>query len=111
MGVTFMWSVQQQVQCLSSLRLRTFAAEMVDSDTKEKRMKCNIKGCAGEYESRLVVHTVRYHGEVIVIDHVPAEVCSVCGDVLFKPETIRRIEELLRRLERPARKVPLYEYA
>ena len=73
-------------------------------------MKCSIEGCPGQYEERQVVHTVRYHGQVIVIDHVPAEVCSVCGDVLFKPETVRRIEELLRAEAHPARTVPLYEY-
>jgi len=57
------------------------------------------------------VHTVRYQGQVIVIDHVPAEVCIVCGDVLLKPETVRGIETLLRTATRPVSVVPLYEYA
>ena len=74
-------------------------------------MKCSIEECPGEYEERLIVHTVRYHGQVIVIDRVPAEVCSVCGDVLLKPETVRRIEALLRTTTRPTGTVPLYEYA
>ena len=74
-------------------------------------MKCSIEGCPGEYEERQIVHTVRYRGQVIVIDQVPAEVCSVCGDVLLKPETVRRIEELLRTMAEPAGTVPLYEYA
>ena len=74
-------------------------------------MKCSIEGCPGEYEGRQIVHTVRYGGQVMVIDHVPAEVCSVCGDVLLKPDTARRIEALLRTGTRPARTVPLYEYA
>jgi YgiT-type zinc finger domain-containing protein len=74
-------------------------------------MKCSIEGCPGEYEERKIVHTVRYEGQVIVIDHVPAEVCSVCGDVLLKPETVRRIEALLRTATHPVSMVPLYEYA
>ena len=74
-------------------------------------MKCSIGGCLGECEERHVVHTVRHKGQVIVIDHVPAEVCSECGDVLLRPETVRRIEELLRKASRPAGTVPLYEYA
>ena len=73
-------------------------------------MKCSIEGCPGEYEERGIVHTVRYHGQVVVIDHVPAEVCSVCGDVLLKPEAVRRIETLLRAAPRPVGTVPLYEY-
>jgi len=74
-------------------------------------MKCSIEGCPGEYEERQIVHTVRYRGQVVVVDHVPAEVCSVCGDILLTPETVRRIETLLRTATRPASTVPLYEYA
>ncbi|MBI5563129.1 MAG: YgiT-type zinc finger protein [Deltaproteobacteria bacterium] len=74
-------------------------------------MKCTIKGCPGEYEDKRIVHTVCPKGEVVVIDHVPAEVCSECGDVLLRPETVRHIEELLRVSRRPDKTVPLYEYA
>jgi len=74
-------------------------------------VKCGIEGCPGEYEERQIVHTVRYQGQVIVIDHVPAEVCAVCGDVLLKPETVRGIETLLRTATRSVSVVPPYEYA
>lgn len=74
-------------------------------------MKCTISGCPGEYEEREITHTVRHHGRVVVIDHVPAEVCSICADVLLKPATVRHIEDLLSRGIAPTRTVPLYEYA
>lgn len=74
-------------------------------------MKCSLEGCSGQYEVTQVVHPVRHRGQVIVIDHVPAEACSVCGDVLLKPETVRRIEEMLKASGQPSRTVPLYEYA
>ena len=74
-------------------------------------MRCSIEGCPGEYDEREIVHTVRHKERVIVIDHVPAQVCSVCGDVLLKPETVRHIEELLKASTKPAGTVPLYEYA
>ncbi|MDA2932248.1 YgiT-type zinc finger protein [Nitrospinae bacterium AH-259-F20] len=74
-------------------------------------MKCSIEGCPGDYEERQIAHTVRHKGQVIVIDHVPAEVCFACGDVLLRAETIRRIETLLGEAPRPAGTVPLYEYA
>ena len=73
-------------------------------------MKCSIEGRPGEYEDRQIVHTVRHRGQVIVVDRVPAEVCSVCRDVLLKPETVRRIEELVQTACKPGRTVPLYEY-
>lgn len=73
-------------------------------------MKCSIEGCPGEYEERPIVHTVRYQGEVIIIEQMPAEVCSVCGDVLLAPETVRRIEELLQGAKQPVRTAPVYLY-
>ena len=73
-------------------------------------MNCSIQGCPGEYEERQIVHTVRYRGQVLVIDHVSAEVCSVCGDVLLKPETVRKIETILDSATQPATTVPLYEF-
>jgi YgiT-type zinc finger domain-containing protein len=82
---------------------------VADSAT-ENPMKCSLEGCPGEYQVKEVVHTVRHHGRVIVIDHVPAEVCTVCGDVLFSPETVRHIEDLLKHPSKPTTSVPLYEY-
>lgn len=85
---------------------------MDNPDTKETLdMKCSIDGCPGEYEAEKVVHTVRHKGQVMVIDHVPADVCSVCGDMLLEPDTVRRIEILLQEKQQPTRRVPLYEFA
>ena len=72
---------------------------------------CNIEGCPGEYEERMLQHTARHQGQVIVIDHVPTEVCSECGDVLLRPETIRRLEELLTTTAQPSKTAPHYEFA
>ena len=74
-------------------------------------MKHTNDGCPGEYEQREVIHTVRQGDRIIVIDHVPAEVCSICGDVLFTPETVRRIETIRRTATPPKRTVPLYDFA
>ena len=85
----------------------------MDDTNAERRkiMNCTIEGCPGHYERKSVTHTVRHKGEVVVIDHVPAEVCDVCGDVLFSPDTIRHIESILARMPEPDTTVPLYEYA
>ena len=74
-------------------------------------MKCSIQGCPGEYESRKIVQTLQREGQVIVIDHVPAEVCTICGDTLLHPDTVRKVETLLQQERQPARRVPLYEFA
>jgi hypothetical protein len=46
-----------------------------------------------------------------VIDNVPAEVCSVCGDVLLSPATVRQMEVLLQTEVPPVRMAPVYEFA
>lgn len=74
-------------------------------------MKCSIQDCPGEYEDRLIIHPLRVRGQVLVIDHVPAEVCSICGDVLLRPETVRRLEELAADASHPTATAPLLEYA
>ena len=74
-------------------------------------MKCSIETCPGEYEARTVLHTVRGAAGIVVIDHVPAEVCTVCGDVLFTPQAVRHIEGLLANRPEPVETVPLFEYA
>ncbi len=73
-------------------------------------MKCSLEGCPGDYKKKEILHTVRYQGQVVVIDNIPAEVCTICGDVLLKPETVQYIEELLETSSQPAEMVPLYEY-
>jgi HTH-type transcriptional regulator/antitoxin MqsA len=81
-------------------------------DAEERgSMNCSIGGCPGRYEQREITHTVRYRGRLVVIDHVPAEVCDTCGDVLLRPDTVREIERLLSSDGEPAATVPLYEFA
>jgi len=74
-------------------------------------MKCSFAGCPGEYEQRQITHTVRHQGRLVVVDHVLAEVCPVCGDVLLSPDTVREIERMLAHLPEPRQTAPLYEYA
>jgi YgiT-type zinc finger domain-containing protein len=83
-----------------------------NSNPKESQpVKCSIQGCLGQYAPRKITHTVRWRGDIVVIDHVPAEVCSVCGDTLLDPQTVRQIERMLSDLAAPTRRVPLYEFA
>lgn len=70
-------------------------------------MRCSIADCPGEYEQREVVRAVRQGERIIVVEHIPAEVC----DVLFTPETIERLEALRQVSTPPTRTVPLYKFA
>lgn len=85
---------------------------MDNSNAKEvAAVKCTITSCPGEYEECKIIHPVRHRNQVIIIDHVPADICSVCGDTLLRPETVRQIENVLQTATHPTRTVPVYEYA
>lgn len=73
---------------------------------------CAIKGCPGRYVEKSITQTFRRDGRPIVIDDVPAEVCEVCGDVLFTPRTSRRLDKLVAGYEQhsPKDTAPVCEF-
>lgn len=71
--------------------------------------KCSVKGCPGHYEHKLITHTVKKGDQIIVIESVPAEVCSVCGDTLLSLEAVRALEKLLQSPGEPVGTAPIYE--
>jgi YgiT-type zinc finger domain-containing protein len=73
-------------------------------------MKCSFRDCSGEYEERRILRAERHGDRIVVIDGVPAEICSICGDMLLTGDAVRRIESLVRETETPDRMAPVYEY-
>ena len=54
--------------------------------------------CSGEVTEKDHVAVVRFGTEVILLD-VRAGVCEKCGEVLYDPRTVRRMEDARRDLE------------
>ncbi len=69
---------------------------------------CSTRQCSGQCEERLITHVVKYHGEVIVLENVPAEVCSECGEVLLPLSSVEAIETMLKNPGKPIRTAPVY---
>ncbi len=85
---------------------------MGDAFPKRKiNMQCSVQGCPGNYEERLIVHTLKRGEDVLVFERVPAEVCDVCSDTLLAPNTIRHLEELMEQPMKPHKHAPVYMYA
>lgn len=74
------------------------------------KMKCNFKDCPGRYEEKLITRASRVSGEVKVIDHVPAMVCTICGDNFFPADTAQRLDRFDDPQVKPIGTIPLYEY-
>lgn len=73
-------------------------------------MKCGIEGCTGEYRKVEVTRAFRKDDRVVVIDHIPAEVCSVCGEMVFSLDTLDGIQRILAAGTESARTAPVFEY-
>ena len=65
------------------------------------------------FEERLVTYTQELDGRFIVVEHVPARVCRETGEQLFSPETVSRLQAIIRSRLKPARVIetPVYEFA
>ena len=65
------------------------------------------------FEQRLVTYIQEVDGRLIVIEHVPARICIETGEQLFSPETVNRIQAIIRTKHRPKRVIetPVYEFA
>lgn len=59
-----------------------------------------------------VTYTLDLDGHFYIVEHVPARVCRETGEQFFSPETVDRIQALVKGGAEPARVVetPVYEY-
>ena len=60
-----------------------------------------------------VTYTLAHEGKVYIIERVPARVCKETGEEFFAPETVERIQALVKGNRKPDRVVetPVYQYA
>ena len=60
-----------------------------------------------------VTYTLESGGKFYIVEHVPARVCQETGEQFFAPETVERIQALLKGQAKPSRVVetPVYEYS
>ena len=65
------------------------------------------------FEERLINYSVEINGQLYLIEHVPVRICMETGEQLFSPETVERIQEIIRRQPNPSRiiKTPVYDFA
>ena len=62
---------------------------------------------------RKVSYTVEVEGKLIVVENVPARVCLETGEQFFAPETVERLQKMIREQRKPTRviEVPVFEFA
>ena len=60
-----------------------------------------------------VTYALEFGGKFYIIEHVPARVCQETGEQFFSPETVERIQALIKGGRKPSRVIetPVFEYA
>ena len=71
----------------------------------------DCRSCGRTLEHGQVTHAQEFDGKIFILENVPAQVCRQCGDGLFRPEVVKRIEELVWSGATPDRiaQVPVYD--
>jgi YgiT-type zinc finger domain-containing protein len=64
------------------------------------------------FEERLVTYTQELDGRFVLVEGVPARVCRETGEMLFSPETVDQLQEIIHGHHRPARVIstPVYQF-
>ena len=78
---------------------------------KVNEMKCVF--CGGKAIKAVVTFTYEEEGKFLIIEHVPAEICTRCGEKMYSPEVTDELLRLARKATKPARRieVPVYDFA
>jgi YgiT-type zinc finger domain-containing protein len=62
---------------------------------------------------RKVTYALEMNGKFFVIENVPARVCDETGEQFFSPQTVERLQQIVREQHEPKRVIetPVYEFA
>lgn len=67
------------------------------TQTKKAPLKQCLQGCTGHLRPDIVTRVFRRTGSQVevILENIPAEVCSVCGRAFFSREVARGIDQVL----------------
>ncbi len=67
--------------------------------------------CRGNLKYERVTESYPYQGKVVILENVPAQVCTQCGESLLRSDVVKKIEHLTWSGGTPDRttEVPVYD--
>ena len=82
----------------------------MSSKAKHEKERCAV--CGGRLRSTTITHEERRGTNLYLFQHVPAQVCSACGEVWIEEATLQAIDRLITE-GAPTRTVetPVYDFA
>ena len=71
---------------------------------KEKEvMKCEL--CGGMVSKKKVSYMIFYGGHWVIVENVPAKVCHQCGERLFSPGVVEKLQKVIWSKQKPYKKI------
>jgi hypothetical protein len=63
--------------------------------------------------TRLVTYALEVDGRIVVVEHVPARVNEETGERLFAPETVEKLQRIVRSGAKPSKVIetPVFDFA
>jgi YgiT-type zinc finger domain-containing protein len=74
-------------------------------------MNCVVQGCPRETEQRLITHTFRRNGKIIVVEELPAWVCPVSGYTVLDLQVLDTLFALDPETESPVSQAPVFRFS
>lgn len=74
-------------------------------------MKCDV--CGSLMSEQMVTYTIQMDDKLVVVEHVPAKVCDQCGERVYSPETVERLQKTVWDQRSPSRvlQTPVFDFA
>jgi len=74
-------------------------------------MKCDV--CGSPMNEQMVTYTIQLDDKLVVVEHVPATVCDQCGERMYSPETVERLQNMVWEQRSPSRmlQTPVFDFA
>jgi YgiT-type zinc finger domain-containing protein len=74
-------------------------------------MKCVF--CGGKVEKKMVTFSYEEDEKYLLVEHVPAEVCTQCGERTYSPQVTDELLKFAKKESKPAKtiEVPVFDFA
>lgn len=74
-------------------------------------MSCDV--CGGRVRKQRVSYTLFYGCHWVIVENVPAKVCGQCGEKLFSPRVVQKLQNTIWSNQRPHKKIqtPVFDLA
>lgn len=73
-------------------------------------MKCDL--CGGAMLEKKTTYTLEIHKRFVMVENVPAKVCQQCGEMLYSPDVVDRLQKTIWNNKEPEKTIetPVFDF-